>query len=368
MGRKIVRQLWVFTILLLVSINLCCNLVHGEPQVPCYFVFGDSLSDTGNNNGLLTLARVNYPPYGIDFPRGPTGRFSNGRNLVDVIAELLGFSHYIPPFATARGLKILEGVNYASGAAGIRDESGRNQLIRISFNQQLLNHQITVNRIASLMRNNRPSAVQYLGKCIYTVGIGSNDYINNYFVPRLYSTSRKYTPDQYAGVLIQEFSEQLRRLYKTGARKIALFGIGAIGSTPFEVDMCGGTNISSLLCSAKINTAVQLFNERLKSLVTDLNTNLIDAKFTFIDYFGIGLSSAAASAGSMVSDAPCCEAESETGLCVPFSTPCKNRTQYSFWDAFHPTEISNVVVGRRAYKATLPTDAVPYDISHLAQV
>ncbi|KAH0993418.1 hypothetical protein GBA52_004901 [Prunus armeniaca] len=301
MGREIVRQLWVFTILLLVAINLC--------------------------------------------------------------SELLGFSHYIPPFATARGRKILEGVNYASGAAGIRDESGRNQLIRISFNQQLLNHQITVNRIESLMRNNRPSAVQYLGKCIYTVGIGSNDYINNYFMPRLYSTSRKYTPDQYAGVLIQEFSEQLRRLYKTGARKIALFGIGAIGSTPFEVAMCGGTNISSLLCSAKINNAVQLFNEGLKSLVTDLNTNLIDAKFTFIDYFGIGLSSAAASV-----DAPCCEAETETGLCVPLSTPCQNRTQYSFWDAFHPTEISNVVVGRRAYKATLPTDAVPYDISHLAQV
>lgn len=85
-------------------------------------------------------------------------------------------------------------------------------------------------------------------------------------------------------------------MYKTGARKIALFGIGAIGSTPFEVDKCGGTNITSL-CSAKINSAVQLFNERLKSLVTDLNTNLIDAKFTFIDYFGIGLSSAAASAG-----------------------------------------------------------------------
>ena len=39
--------------------------------------------------------------------------------------ELLGFNQFIPPFATARGRDILVGVNYASGASGIRDESGR---------------------------------------------------------------------------------------------------------------------------------------------------------------------------------------------------------------------------------------------------
>lgn len=55
------------------------------PQAPCYFVFGDSVFDNGNNNALNTIAKVNYLPYGIDFPQGPTGRFSNGRNIPDVI-------------------------------------------------------------------------------------------------------------------------------------------------------------------------------------------------------------------------------------------------------------------------------------------
>lgn len=54
-------------------------------QVPCYFVFGDSVFDNGNNNVLNTMAKVNYSPYGIDFPQGATGRFSNGRNIPDVI-------------------------------------------------------------------------------------------------------------------------------------------------------------------------------------------------------------------------------------------------------------------------------------------
>lgn len=61
----------------------------GVPQVPCYFIFGDSLYDNGNNNDLVTEAKANFPPYGIDFPDGPTGRFSNGRNIADIIGLFL---------------------------------------------------------------------------------------------------------------------------------------------------------------------------------------------------------------------------------------------------------------------------------------
>lgn len=56
-----------------------------EPQVPGFFIFGDSLVDNGNNNGLITLARANYRPYGIDFPQGASGRFTNGRTFVDAL-------------------------------------------------------------------------------------------------------------------------------------------------------------------------------------------------------------------------------------------------------------------------------------------
>lgn len=58
-------------------------------QVPCFYIFGDSLVDNGNNNGILTLARANYRPYGIDFPGGATGRFTNGRTYVDALGTLL---------------------------------------------------------------------------------------------------------------------------------------------------------------------------------------------------------------------------------------------------------------------------------------
>lgn len=54
------------------------------------------------------------------------------------------------------------------------------------------------------------SAASYLSKCIYSIGVGSNDYLNNYFMPNYYPTSRQYSPQQYADVLLQEYTEQLR--------------------------------------------------------------------------------------------------------------------------------------------------------------
>lgn len=74
--------------LLLFLLVLKLNDSAGSPGV---FIFGDSLSDSGNNNFLPTLAKSNYPPYGIDFPQGPTGRFSNGKLTVD----LIGLSFYL---------------------------------------------------------------------------------------------------------------------------------------------------------------------------------------------------------------------------------------------------------------------------------
>lgn len=38
---------------------------------------------------LLSLARANYRPYGIDFPQGATGRFTNGRTYVDALGTFV---------------------------------------------------------------------------------------------------------------------------------------------------------------------------------------------------------------------------------------------------------------------------------------
>lgn len=71
-------------------IAFCFQLMVNHASIVearAFFVFGDSLVDSGNNDFLATTARADSPPYGIDFPsHRPTGRFSNGYNMADLIS------------------------------------------------------------------------------------------------------------------------------------------------------------------------------------------------------------------------------------------------------------------------------------------
>ena len=57
-------------------------------SVPAFFIFGDSAADVGNNNYVATAAKGNTLPNGIDFGN-PTGRFTNGRTVFDILRTYL---------------------------------------------------------------------------------------------------------------------------------------------------------------------------------------------------------------------------------------------------------------------------------------
>ncbi|KAM7271605.1 hypothetical protein ACFE04_030819 [Oxalis oulophora] len=360
-------SMWVVFVIMLLCNNGVVLIIRAEPQVPCYFIFGDSLVDNGNNNQLNSLARADYLPYGIDFG-GPTGRFSNGKTTVDVVAQLLGFDNYIPPYSTASGREILQGVNYASAAAGIREETGQQLGDRISFGGQVRNYQRTVSQVVNIL-GDEDSAANYLSKCIYSIGLGSNDYLNNYFMPNYYSTSRQYNPEQYANVLIQEYTQHLQDLYNYGARKFVLTGIGQIGCSPNELAQ---NSPDGRTCVERINSANRIFNNRLVGLVDQFNNANSDAMFTYINAYGIfqDITNNPAAYGFTVTNAGCCGVGRNNGqiTCLPYQTPCPNRNQYIFWDAFHPGDAANVVIGSRSYSAERSTDTYPVDIRRLAQL
>ncbi|KAF8084143.1 hypothetical protein N665_0732s0001 [Sinapis alba] len=176
-------------------------------QVPCYFIFGDSVFDSGNNNNLQTKAKVNFLPYGIDFAKGPTGRFTNGRTISDFIGELSGFKDFIPPFTGASPERAHIGMNYASGAGGLREETSEHLGGRISLSNQILNHKKAIKKV------NVP--VNRLEQCLYAISIGSNDYVNNYFMSKPYNTSHRFRPNQYAHSLILLYHTHLKVYWNT---------------------------------------------------------------------------------------------------------------------------------------------------------
>lgn len=58
--------------------------------------------------------------------------------------------------------------------------------------------------------NNEEATNEHLGKCIYTVGIGSNDYMNNYFVIPANPKDAAFTPERWAEDLARRYSDFLR--------------------------------------------------------------------------------------------------------------------------------------------------------------
>lgn len=82
---------------------------------------------------------------------------------------------------------------------------------RIPFAGQVNNYRRTVSQVVQLLGDEN-SAANYLSKCIYSIGLGSNDYLNNYFMPTFYNTGNQFTPEQYADDLIQRYSQQIQVL------------------------------------------------------------------------------------------------------------------------------------------------------------
>ncbi|WOL14296.1 GDSL esterase/lipase [Canna indica] len=395
--QDITKLMFLLTAALLVAATSTAWSTDPQPQVPCFFIFGDSLVDNGNNNNILSLARANYRPYGIDFPEGSSGRFTNGRTMVDVLAQLLGFRSFVPPYAAAQRSDILRGLNFASGAAGIRAETGNNLGDHYHLEVQVNHFRDTVRMMTRTFRGNTTRAEEYLGKCIYFMGMGSNDYLNNYFMPTIYPSSRQYSTRTWSALLLEDYSRQLtvtyiilnssttlgfmflvmiyincQELYDLGARKVALIGVGQIGCIPYELARYDSRNSKrgGSVCNEDINKAISIFNAGLVRTVNRFNTQFPDAKFIYINTFDSSkdLVANAATYGFDVIDKGCCGVGRNNGqiTCLPFQTPCADRTGYLFWDAFHPTEVANVIYARKAYNSSSSTDVYPMNIRQLA--
>lgn len=67
---------------------------------------------------------------------------------------------------------------------------------------------------------------------------------------------------------------------------MAIFGVGLIGCTPAEIANFGADASG---CVDRLNAMVQLFNDRIKPLVDGFNSNLIEAKFIYVNTTNISL-------------------------------------------------------------------------------
>ncbi|KAH7674373.1 GDSL lipase/esterase protein [Dioscorea alata] len=342
--------------------------VSHSAQSPAIFIFGDSLIDNGNNNYLPSIARANYFPYGIDLGV-PTGRFCDGLTVTDYGARWLGLP-FPPPYLSLQSLstKILRGVNYASAAAGILDETGRHYGSRISFNRQILLFEKTVKFQLPILIADPNALAQFIANSLFIINIGSNDYINNYLLPQYYTSSKTYSPEGFANLLITAFTRQLASLYQLGVRKMLIVGVGPLGCIPSQLSMNNSTDGE---CIKRVNDIVMAFNSRFFPMLPSLNSSLPGAFFVYQNIYDrfIDLIQNPSDYGFTVKNQACCGSGRYGGelSCLPLQVPCAARNQYIFWDSFHPSQAANAIIAARCYSPSA-TDCYPISGRQLAQI
>ncbi|CAK7339024.1 unnamed protein product [Dovyalis caffra] len=311
------------------------------------YIFGDSLTEVGNNKYFpYSLARSDYPWYGVDYAGGKaTGRFTNGRTIGDIISAKLGIPSPPPYLSLSKNDDaLLKGVNYASGGAGILNDTGLYFVQRLSFDDQIECFRKTKESIKAKIGEDE--ANKLCNEALFFVGIGSNDYVNNYLQPFL-ADGQQYTYEEFVDLLISTLVKQFSRLYQLGARKVVFHGLGPLGCIPSQ-----RVKSKTGQCLKRVNEWILEFNSRVKTLMATLNQRLPNAKLTFADTYGdvLDLIDNPEAYGFKVSNTSCCNVDTSVGgLCLPNSKLCSNRKDYVFWDAFHPTDKANEVLAEKFF-------------------
>uniref|UniRef100_A0A7N0VA94 GDSL esterase/lipase n=1 Tax=Kalanchoe fedtschenkoi TaxID=63787 RepID=A0A7N0VA94_KALFE len=307
---------------------------------PALYVFGDSLVDVGNNNHLLiSITKANFPHNGLDFPtKQATGRFSNGKNAADFLADKLGIPTS-PPYLFLKSEKevngsafVVPGVSFASGGAGILN--GTDNLLQQSLplTEQVEYYSLVYQQIVKQL--GAAAAQKHLSKSIFAIVIGSNDVLG-YHDPNS-TAGNASTPQQYAHQMVTLLQTHVNRIYGLGGRKFLIAGIGPVGCCPSE------RNKNKDQCDDDANRLAQIYNEGLKSMLHHLKSSLPGFYYSYFDAYKVlnSFIQNPADYGFTEARAACCGLGNLNALlpCLPVSTYCSNRRDHVFWDLYHPTE------------------------------
>ncbi|KAJ0983042.1 hypothetical protein J5N97_011297 [Dioscorea zingiberensis] len=324
----------VFLGLLFLSLLSC----SAYSIVPAIYVFGASQVDVGNNNYISTTIKVNFYPYGIDFPgRKATGRFSNGKNAADFIAEKLGLPspkpYLSPSLKTNKTTEFLRGINFASGGAGVLDSINKGR--SIPFSKQISYFAKTVKMIKKKIGIQQ--AQKHLSKSIFMISIGNNDILG-YTGVNSSTTKPRITLKLYGRQIISSLRPQLKSMYNHGARKFFFMGAGAQGCLPNE-----RVKTKTGDCNKETNQLSRMFNRELVSLLEEAQSKFSGFTYAFFnmytaydDFYHKGRVN-----GFTEVKVACCGGGflNSTVFCNPTITyPCSNRTDHLFWDGIHNTE------------------------------
>ncbi|WCJ36200.1 GDSL esterase/lipase At3g48460 [Euphorbia peplus] len=338
-----------FILTLLFSSSL--SLVSSSPPPPSPFkkiyAFGDSFTDTGNTkstNGISGFKASNLP-YGQTFFHRPTSRYSNGRLMIDFVAESLSI-HFLPPYLHISNKDGTHGVNFAVAGSTAIDHAFfvKNNLSLAPVPESIATQMLWFNQFlekkgckGSLDSSN--ACRDALGDSLIWVGeIGVNDYA--------YSAGSSVSSDTIKTMVINTVTTFLQELLKKGVKSIVVQGLPPAGCLSLAMTLARKDDRDDIGCVKSSNDPIKVHNTAYKAKLEELRRQFPHATIAYLDYWN-AYSTIMKNPGGYGFKEPfkaCCGSGEPYNfgpfnVCgMPSIKACRNPSQYINWDGVHLTE------------------------------
>jgi phospholipase/lecithinase/hemolysin len=282
-----------------------------------FFVFGDSLADTGNVfNITQALPSGPIPPSPPYFE----GRFSNGEIWVDFLGDEIGLT---PTLSTnLSNTTPIEGINFAFGGAN----SGLDNAFIPGTSGILSQVSLFTQSLHSNNQSANPNA-------LYAVWGGANDYIFN--------------QNSDVSQVVANLLDAIETLSQVGAQNILVFNLPDLGQIPLILEPETSSNLTTLTNihnAALTNALGQLSNTPgINIIPVDVSSlfNTVVANFSEFGFTDVNSS-------CVVYDILTNQIESE----------CDNPNDFLFFDEVHPSTNAHRLVAQTALTA-IQAQSVP---------
>ncbi|KAM0015728.1 putative alpha-L-fucosidase [Helianthus debilis subsp. tardiflorus] len=325
-----------------------CMLFGISLSRPMIINFGDANSDTGG-----VLAGAGLPiglPHGITFFHKGTGRFGDGRLILDFICEHLKLG-YLSPYMESLAPNFTSGVNFAVAGGMILPP-----FIPFHLGAQVRQFIHFKNRSLELLSQGSGNYINEDGfrNALYMIDMGQNDILE-----ALYASNLTYAPvAAQIPSFVADTKLAIQNLYQYGARKFWIFSTGPQGCAPKELALHAhkDTDLDSIGCYRVHNDLSKLFNKGLSRMCDKLRPVLKDAVIVYVDVYTIkyDLFANPSKYGFVKPHKACCGYGGDPNnynvkaTCgQPGYNMCGNVSSAIIWDGVHYTEAANKIVASK---------------------
>ncbi|KAL5718817.1 hypothetical protein ACHQM5_011683 [Ranunculus cassubicifolius] len=343
-------------LMFLVTLGLLVSTCNAKCEFGAIFNFGDSNSDTG---GFYAAFPAQSGPFGMTFFKKPTGRASDGRLIIDFLAQAIGIP-FLSPYLQSIGPNYKHGANYATLASTVLLPNTSlfvTGLSPFSLAIQLNQMKAFKAKVDELGSSDYLPSADIFGKSLYTFYIGQNDFTSDLGYLGIPGAHRRMVQ------VVNQIAWTIRDIYNIGGRTFFVQNLAPIGCYPAFLTELPHTpsDLDEHGCMASYNNEVVNYNNMLKDVLTQTRKNLSDSSIIYVDTHSIilelfrnpkdhgleyGPKACCGHGGGTYNFNPqvyCGNSKVINGNTVT-ATACEDPYHYVSWDGIHTTEAANKLI------------------------